>query len=85
MLVEIEGKGYFKYLALVSLTASMSGLDFIFMNLAYLVQEPVYQCMLPGSQEWTDCTAEDTCEERAADSDFKWRIDWDDEDSLHNW
>ena len=58
MLEEIEGKGYFKYLALVSLSASMSALDFIYMSLAYLVQKPVYQCLDMNSQVWNVCEEE---------------------------
>ena len=85
MLTEIEGKGYFKYLALVSLTASMSSLDFIYMNLAFLIQKPVYQCKYTGSQDWTVCTEEEICGSSDGAPSFEWRINWDDEDSLHNW
>ena len=85
MLTEIEGKGYFKYLALVSLTASMSALDFIYMNLAFLVQKPVYQCLYTDSQDWTVCTEEEICDSSDGAPSFEWRINWDDEDSLHNW
>ena len=85
MLIEIEGKGYFKYLALLSVTAGMTGVDWVYMNLAYLVQKPVYQCMFPGSQDWTVCTEDDICGNMVSTTDVEWRIDWNAENSIHNW
>ena len=76
MLEEIEGKGYFKYLALVSLSASMSALDFIYMSLAYLVQKPVYQCLSADGQSWNVCEEDEICSSPGGRDSAGWRIDW---------
>ena len=52
ILTETEGQGRFKYFAAVAITASMTGCDFVFINLAYMIQEPIYQCKFSGSEDW---------------------------------
>ena len=63
----------------------MSALDFVYMNLAYLIQSPVYQCKFAGSEEWSECTEEDICGSMIGQPDVEWKIDWDHENSIHNW
>ena len=63
----------------------MTGCDFIYMNLAYLIQEPIYQCKFAGSEEWQTCTEADFCGNMIDQPDAEWKVDWDDRRSIHNW
>ena len=41
--------------------------------------------MFPGSQDWTVCTEDDICGDMISEPDVEWRIDWEAENSIHNW
>ena len=63
----------------------MTGCDFVYQNLAYMIQEPVYQCKFSGSEEWQTCTEADFCGNMITQPDIEWKIDWNDRRSIHNW
>ena len=50
----------------------MTGCDFIYQNLAYMIQEPVYQCKFSGSEEWQSCTEADFCGNMITQPDVEW-------------
>ena len=81
IMIDIEGNGRFKYFALISLSASMASLDFIYLSLAYLVQPPVYECKSAGSNTWKECTEDEFC----GKDNIEWKINWNDKNSIHNW
>lgn len=53
---------------------------FIAFGFAYLELFPAYECQSKTSGEWYSCQPKEFC-----GKDVEVRVNWDDEDSLHNW
>ena len=81
---QLGGFGKFQLFAYFSVSASINSVGFWFYQLAYLMQEPKYKCEIQaGVSADGICTSENIC---AKDSRIlRWEIDWDHENSLHNW
>ena len=45
----------------------------------------MYQCKFAGNEEWQECTEDDICGTMIDEPDLEWKIDWDNENSIHNW
>ena len=79
---DIGGFGRFQAFAYISISFGINCIGWWLYSLGYLIQEPEYECKI--NEKWItgdDCTVKKIC---AGDiKDYK--INWDAENSMHNW
>lgn len=76
------GFGRFQWLMMTFYVMSFWSANFVLYNIDYLTQKPTYLCEAkPGSGDYQSCSWHDICVENPP----KYKIDWDDPNSLNNW
>jgi len=75
------GFGRIQIFSYVSNTLAQASAAFFIYCFVFLEKHPVYQCLDPVSNEWVTCHRETFCQPQ---SKTYWRVDWNDDESIHN-
>ena len=75
------GFGRLQKFSYISNTLAQGSAAFFIYCFVFLEKQPVYECLNEEEQQWETCEREEFCQ---PGSKTFWRVDWNDDESIHN-